>query len=101
VKALDDQDFTTVSSLMAPDAAFAAEDITNVAARMALKKSTLRVLPDEQGDAHLAMTGSGTVHVVAVDGAELESGSYTCVIELRRDSRRDEWRVWGFELRPR
>ena len=86
---------------MASDAAFQLEDITNVVARMALTKSTLRVLPDEQGDAHLDIRGGGSVKVVAVDGAGLESGSHDFNVELRRESRRDEWRVWDFKLKQR
>ena len=84
---------------MAPDAGFQLEDITNEVARMALAMSTMH--PDEQGDAHLAMRGSGSVRVVAADGAELESGSYKFTADLRRDSRRDEWRVWYFDLQHR
>ena len=101
MKAVDAGEFSAASSLMAPDAVFQLEDVTNNVARVALAKPSMRVFPDEQGDAHLAMRCSGPVEVVAADGARLESGSYTCVMEFRRDSRRDEWRVWSFALQQR
>jgi predicted lipid-binding transport protein (Tim44 family) len=101
VEAIDAQDFGAASDLMAPDAGFQLEDITNEVARMALARSTMHVFPDEQGTPHLAMKGSGVVKVVAIDGAELDSGSHKFAVELRRDSRRDEWRVWYFNLQHR
>ena len=101
LEAVAARDFSAASSVMAPDAVFQLEDVINDIARMKLAESTLRVRPDEKGDAHLAMRGSGAVRVVAASGAGLESGSYKFTVELRRDSRRDEWRVWGFELQQK
>jgi hypothetical protein len=88
---------------MAPDAGFQLEDITNEVAHMKWAKSTTHVFPDDQRNLtpHLAMRGSGLVNVVAMDGAALESGPYKFTVEVRRDSRRDEWRVWYFHLQQR
>ena len=101
MKAIDAQDFSAANDLMAPDADFQLEDITNEVARMALARSTLHMFPDEQGTPQLAMRGSGRVNVVAMDGVELESGPHKFTVEVRRDSRRDEWRVWSFDLQRR
>lgn len=86
---------------MAPDAEFQPEDITNRVRRITLTSARITFLPDEQGLAHLALSGTGGVTVVAVQGSDVRSGSCIVQIGLRRESRRDEWGVWSFELRPR
>jgi hypothetical protein len=98
--AVNAQDFTAASSLLAPDAAFQLEDVMAHVRRITLAKPAILLVPDEQGAAHLAMTGRGTANVVAAKGSELESAAYGLQIGLRRESRRDEWRVWSFDLQP-
>jgi hypothetical protein len=100
VNAIDTQDFSAASDLTASDARFQLEDITNEVAGMTLAKSATHVFPGAEEDLtpHLAMRGSGLVDVIAVEGAALASGSHKFRVELRRDSRRDEWRVWYFGL---
>ena len=98
--AVNAKDFTAASSLLAPDAAFQLEDVTSRVRRITLAKPAILLVPDEQGEAHLAMMGRGTVGVVAVQGSDLESATYDVRIGLRRESRRDEWRVWSFDLQP-
>jgi hypothetical protein len=46
------------------------------------------------------MMGRGTASVVAVQGSDLESAAYDVRIGVRRESRRDEWRIWSFDLQP-
>jgi len=101
VGAVDARDFTEAGNLMAPDAVFRLEDVTDDVAHMKLARSTLSIGPDGEGRAHLAMTGAGAVSIVAGSGGELESGSCRFTVGLHRDSRRDEWRVWDFELQQR
>jgi hypothetical protein len=98
--AVNAQDFTAASDLLAPDAAFQLEDVTNRVRRITLAKPTILLVPDEQGTAHLAMMGRGTANVVAVQGSDLESATYDVQIGVRRESRRDEWRIWSFDLQP-
>ena len=98
--AVNAQDFTAASDLLAPDAAFQLEDVTNRVRRITLTKPPILLVPDEQGSAHLAIMGRGTAQVVAVQGSDLESAAYGVRIGLRRESRRDEWRVWSFDLQP-
>jgi hypothetical protein len=98
VNAINARDYSAASDLMAPDALFTLEGITDAVARMALVQSPMRVVPDEQGTPHLAMKGGGLVSVVARSGAGLKSGVHRFALKLRRDSLRDEWRVWYFGL---
>lgn len=98
--AVNAKDFTSAYDLLAPDAAFQLEDVTNRVRRITLIKPPILLVPDERGPAHLAMIGRGTAEVVAVRGSDLESASYGVQIALRRESRRDEWRVWSFDLQP-
>ena len=98
--AVNAQDLTSADDLLAPDAAFQLEDVTNRVRRITLTKPAILLVPDEQGPAHLAMIGRGTANVAAVQGSDLESASYGVQIGLRRESRRDEWRVWSFDLQP-
>ena len=97
--AVNAKNLASASNLLAPDAAFQLEDVTNRVRRITLAKPILLV-PDEEGPAHLAMMGRGTAGVVAVQGSDLESATYDVRIGLRRESRRDEWRVWSFDLQP-
>ena len=98
--AINAQDLTSASNLLAPDAAFQLEDVTNRVRRITLAKPPILLVPYEQGPAHLAMMGRGTAGVVAAQGSDLESATYDVRIGLRRESRRDEWRVWSFDLQP-
>jgi hypothetical protein len=97
--AVNAKDLTAAADLLAPDAAFQLEDVTSRVRRITLAKPAILV-PDEEGPAHLAMIGRGTAEVVAVQGSGLESAVYDVRIGLRRESRRDEWRVWSFDLQP-
>jgi len=98
--AVSAQDFTAASDLLAPDAAFQLEDVTSRVRRITLAKPAILLVPGEEGETHLAMMGRGTANVVAVRGSDLESATYDLRIGLRRESRRDEWRVWSFDLQP-
>jgi hypothetical protein len=100
LNAIDAQDLTLMSSLMAPGAESQLEDITKSVRRIALTPPRILVVPDPQGPAHLAMMATGRVEVVAASNAGLGSGAYTVRIDLRRDSRRDEWLVGSFDLQP-
>ena len=98
INAIAAQDFSAASDLMAPDAVFTLDGITNAIAGMSLVTSTMRVSPDEHGTPHLAMKGGGLVSVDARGGGGFKSGVYRFAVSVRRDSRRDEWRVWDFDL---
>ena len=98
--AVNAQDLTSAAGLLAPDAVFQLEDVTDRVRRITLTRPTILLAPDEQGQAQLAMMGRGTANVVAVKGSDLASATYDVRIGVRRESRRDEWRVWSFDLQP-
>ncbi len=98
--AVNAQDLTAAADLLAPDAAFQLEDVTSRVRRITLAKPAILLVPDEEGPAQLAMVGRGTANVTAVRGSDLASAAYDLRIGLRRESRRDEWRIWSFDLQP-
>lgn len=98
--AVNARDFTSASELLAPDAVLQVEEVTSRVRRITLTKSPILLVPDEQGPAQLAVTARGTVDVVAAQGSDLRSAVYGMQVGLRRESRRDEWRVWSFDLQP-
>ena len=98
--AVDAQDSGAASSLVAPDADFQLEDVTGRVRRITLAQPRMSLVADGQGLPHLALRGSASVDVVALGGSALRSGRYTLMVGARRESRRDEWRIWSFELQP-
>jgi hypothetical protein len=99
--AVSAQDLTTASGLLAPDAAFQAEEVMSRVRRITLHAPDLSLVPDPEGLPHLALKAEVAVDVVAPSGSDLSSGQYRLIAGLRRESRRDDWRVWSFELQPR
>ena len=98
--AVDAQDSGAAGSLLAPDADFQLEDVTGRVRRITLAQPRMSLVADGQGLPHLALRGSAIVDVVALGGSDLRSGRYTLMVGARRESRRDEWRIWSFELQP-
>lgn len=101
LEAVSTHDITAASSLTAADAVFQPEGLLDRARRITLDASSIQLVPDEEGLPHLALKGSGSAEVVARAGSDLSSGPYDLLVGLRRESRRDEWRVWSFDLQPR
>jgi hypothetical protein len=88
------------AGLLAPDAILQAEDVTGRVKSLSPDAARIRLAGDEAGAPHLALAGSGSVQVTAADGSDLTSGQYRLTVSLRRESRRDEWRVYAFDLQP-
>ena len=100
LEAIEAQDFTAAGGLLAPDATFQLEEVTNRVRRITLRTSSMSLAPDGEGQPHLALKGTGNADVTARSGSDLQSGQYRLAVSLRRESRRDEWLVWSFELQP-